>query len=355
MRIKFIQEYESNGQTYRYYRRKGAPRIPISLSLSGIDLALEVERLNKQFFKPNPLAGTLRLLVVDYKKNSNHFRSLRDRTRVDYERVFKWLGDAMDAGLHEIGTPDIAKVRDKARDMHEAKFANQVVTTLKMVFAHGVEYGAMDKNPALGVSKATGGNKKPNRACEPWEAASLIDNAPAHLKPAIAIAIYTGLRLGDVVKLGKSADKGEWLETVQSKTGRMVLTYICPDLRAILNRIEYATEFEVSTICIKSNGQPWAYEGLKTAWGRYIGDLEAKGTIDPGVTFHGLRHTPATILEGNGFDEMDTRHFLGHGPKTVSGRYGVNADRRELLKSMALTIESALRAARGNVLRMERK
>lgn len=350
VRVVGIKEYrDRHGTLRRYYRRKGAPSVAIDLKLSGAALAAEVARLDALHLPQKAKAGTLRMLIAEYKAKSNHWRALRERTRKDYERVFAWLGKEVDAALVTITAPAVAKVRDRARDQHEPKFANQVVTTLKMVLAYGKEYGFVKTNAADGISKATGGNKRGNRPCSPAEANALIDTAPAHLKPAIAVAIYTGLRLGDVAMLSKSADKGAFMEVIQGKTRKIVVLPICEDLRWIFDGIP---KNDSTTICVKDDGKPWAYEGLKTAFQRHRDGLEKAGRIDEGVTFHGLRHTPATILEAAGFDETQTRHLLGHGPKSVSGLYGMSADRRELLRKMGDVIQETLRESRGNVVQM---
>jgi len=101
---------------------------------------------------------------------------------------------------------------------------------------------------------------------------------------------------------------------------------------------------------VSSKGLPWSLEGFKTAWDRHKSKLVAKGLIRPGLTFHGLRHTGATILEENGYEEGQTKHFLGHGPKTVSGHYGKSASRRKIVEEMSLVIEAEYARARGNLL-----
>jgi integrase len=355
MRVKIvgIKQYTSNGKVYRYWRRKGAPLTPIDPRLKGAALAAEIARLEAIYITNKPLPGTLRLLVVEYKRNSNHFRSLRPRTVLDYERVFKWLGSAMDCPVIEITKPEIARTRDCARDQHEPKFANQVVTVLKMVFAYGVEQGFARENPALNIAKAKGGNKRPNRPCTPAEANALIDFAPKPLRPVIAIALYTGLRLGDVVALKRTAIQGDWMETEQSKTRKLVRAYIPADLKRILGAIEYDSRIAATTACVKDDKRPWRYEGVKTAFQRHRDALEAQGLIGPGVTFHGLRHTVSTVLAEAGYMEGEVAHLLGHGPKSISGHYMRSAQHRALLQDMGETIERAYREARGNVVRMD--
>lgn len=353
VKVVGINRYKDRlGKQRMYWRRKGAPAVALDLELSGAALSAKVAQLEAKYLTPVTKVGTLRALISDYKTSSDHWRSLRDRTRKDYERVFTWLGESVDFPVVDLNPTDVVAMRDKARDQHEPKFANQVVTTLKKVLQHGKEYGFVKTNAADRLSKATGGKTRENVPCTPAEAVALIDEAPAHLRPAIALALYTGLRLGDVAILSKKADMGEFIETLQGKTRKLVVLWVCEDLRWILEGIP---KNDSVTICVKDDGEPWAYEGLKTAFQRHRDSLVARNLIRPGLTFHGLRHATATILEENGFDETQTQHQLGHAAKTVSARYGMKADRKKLLKEMAETIQDVIRAARGNVVRIGNK
>lgn len=98
VRIVGVNRYKDrHGKVRVYWRRKGAPGIALDPALRGAALAAAVARLEEKYLAPKAKAGTLRLLIGDYKANSNHWRRLRPRTRQDYERVFSWLGDAVDA------------------------------------------------------------------------------------------------------------------------------------------------------------------------------------------------------------------------------------------------------------------
>lgn len=355
VRIVGINRYKDrHGKVRMYWRRKGAPGIALDPELSGTALAAEVDRLEKKYLKPAAKAGTLRLLVTDYKLHSNHWRTLRPRTRKDYERVFTWLGDALDVALINITAPEMAKLRDKARDQHEPKFANQVVTTLKMVFRYGVERGSMSANPALGLGKATGGRSRNNRPLAPAEAESLLAASPVAFLPVLALALYCGIRQGDIAALPRTCRRGDWIGFEQQKTRRWHLAPVTPALAAILDRLPQPAEGEPipATLLVNSDGEKWGEEGIKSAWDRLRGKLVKAGKMQPGATFHGLRHTGATWLEEAGYEEGQTKHFLGHGPRTVSGHYGQTAERRKLVMDMGLVIEEAIRSARGNVVRI---
>lgn len=364
VRIVGIKEYTVKGKRYRYWRRKGCPKVRIDPALKGAALAAEIDRLEKKHLSPVARAGTLRSLVTKFEKESQHYKGLSQRTMRDYTRVFKWLEPALDIALVDFTTPEIVSLRNEATEQHEPKFANLVVAVLRHVFKFGKQTGDTKNNPAEDVEKAVGGNLRPNRPCTPQEAVALLAASPVGLKPVIGIALYTGLRLGDIAALTKSSIKGDWLELVQSKTrrsgkpGKVLRVFICEDLKWILEGIPYSKDVETSSLLVKENGRPWKYEGIKTAFQRLRDGLEkpleGEPRIGQGVTFHGLRHTVGTILDEAGFDEWEVGHQLGHGAKSVTGKTYMSAEREGLLKSMALTVEDAYRNARGNVVKMER-
>lgn len=373
MRVKVVgvKRYRDRlGVERLYWRRKGCPAVALDPALTGTALAAKVAELEKKHLAPVARVGTLRALVARYKARSNHWRGLRPRTRKDYERVFKWLAPSLDDALTSFESPDVAEIRDLARDQHEPKFANLVVTVLKMLFRFGIEDGTMRGNPAEGLEPAKpdaaaaeaaeGGRatSRANRPLEPWEAANVLAFAPPQLLIPIALGLYCCLREGDVAACLRTAVAGEWLTTLQGKSRRAtrpakpVTTYLTLEARQILSRRQPS---DAVTLCVKLDGTPWSLEGLKTMWGRYRDDLEKRRLIAPGVTFHGLRHTGPTILEDMGYDEAQTRHLLGHGPRSVSGHYGMTAERRELLKRMAIDVAKTIAAARSNVVGIANK
>lgn len=352
VRIKGLQEFRDRTGRLRRYHRKS--RTPIDPSLDGIELALEIERLNKQYETLQPRIGSLGALIGEYQAKSNHWRGIRDRTRKDYRRVFSYLEklEAMDTVLVEITTPDIAITRDYARDDHEPKFANLVVTVLRKVFEFGLEYGHLSSNPALGVTKATGGNKRPNRPYSAHEIATIIDMAPKQLVgPIYAAAIY-GLREGDIVTLSKTADRGDWLTPVTSKRKKPAWLYVTQTMRRI---IEEQESENATTVFVNTKGMPWTTDGLRSTWGKFKDKLTQDGLIEPGGTFHGFRHSVTTLLEENGYDATEIRFLVTHAPKNQTEHYSISAQRKELVKKMVLCLENLITEARGNVVRFENK
>src|SRR5690606_21053155 len=116
------------------------------------------------------------------------------------------------------------------------KFANQVITTLKMVYSFGKQYGHVKDNPTEGIDAAQRPADMPdaNRPWTPAEANTILDALPIHLRGPVAVAAYLGVRSGDCTKLALTALDGRLLSFTTSKTRRMLELPICDDLAAIL-------------------------------------------------------------------------------------------------------------------------
>lgn len=343
--VKGIQQFrDRHGKLRRYHR---ASKTALPAHLQGAALAAEVARLDKLHKAAEPLPGTFRLLVVAYKTNSEHWAGLRARTRKDYERVFKWIGDdGLDTPLVEITAPEISDLRDKAKLAHEPKFANQVLTTLKMVLQHGVEKGFVESNEAAKVGRAT--KPKPDfdpdidddedAANRPWtqeERDYVLSNAPTHLLWPVAIALFHSARQGDILRMSKRAYSNGRLAWTASKNRKRMDQPVSADLAAILETIP---EHNATTLVVNSRRQPWTESGFRASWGKWKAQAEKDGHIGPGLTFHGTRHTVATTLREDGWEDRDIGLQLGQDsvamPKHYSRRAKLETRKLELLESV---------------------
>jgi integrase len=235
VRIVGVKTYtDRHGKRRRYYRRKGCPTVAMDPTLEGNALAAEVARLDAIYKPYAARAGTLILLIQAYKAKSAHWEGLRERTQTDYGRVLDYLHPVYDQRLIDFTAPIIAGMRDTARDQKGFKFANQMLVTLKMLFAFGVEYGHMTTNPAADITTVARPKDMPeaNRPWTPEEAIELM-RAPIYLAGPIAMSAYLGLREGDVLKMAKSAidDQLRALSLTTSKTRRALELPVCDDLR----------------------------------------------------------------------------------------------------------------------------
>ena len=78
-----------------------------------------------------------------------------------------------------------------------------------------------------------------------------------------------------------------------------------------------------------SRGQPYTANGFRTMFFRLIRGLEAAGTVRPGLTFHGLRHTAGRVLADRGADPRTIAALLGHKTLQMAAHYSEEHDRKK--------------------------
>ncbi len=150
--------------------------------------------------------GTFGALVRSYR-SSSVFLTLKARSRRDYLHVLDWLRGLDGMPLAQMDSAFVAKLRDKAFRQRKRRFANYVLSVISVLFTHGVELRLAKTNPAREVRKVRRPTELPipNRAWTVAEKQVVLDTAPPHLIAPIAIARWTGLREGDIIKLARTA------------------------------------------------------------------------------------------------------------------------------------------------------
>ena len=132
--------------------------------------------------------------------------------------------------------------------------------------------------------------------------------APPYLRLAMLLAINTGQRQGDLLRLPWSAYDGTTIKMKQRKTGAYVPIPVADTLKAVLDAAP-----KISPIMLTSSeGKPWSESGFQSAWG--------KATIRAGIrglTFHDLRGTAVVTLARAGCNEVEIYSITGHTPGDV--------------------------------------
>ena len=144
----------------------------------------------------------------------------------------------------------------------------------------------MDANPCEKGGRLYRGT----RAEKVWsdaDEAAFLRAAPQHLHLAIVLALWTGQRQGDLLRLPWSAYDGERIRLKQSKTGARVEIPVGTPLKAALD----ATKRQSPIILVNSEGKPWTADGFRSSWRKAC---QAANVV--GVTFNDLRGTAVTRL-----------------------------------------------------------
>ena len=119
-------------------------------------------------------------------------------------------------------------------------------------------------------------------------------------KDAMLIAAYTGLRLGEIMRLDPADVKRGTITVRPGKTGRARHVPAHDAIRSALRRLPIPC------------GWRWILRHFER--GRAAAGM-------PHVRFHDLRHTNASWLIQTGADPVTVRDMLGHSSLAVTGRY----------------------------------
>jgi integrase len=129
---------------------------------------------------------------------------------------------------------------------------------------------------------------------------------------AVDLAAYTGLRLGDLIRLSWShvGDDAIELRTNESRERREAIIPLYDELRALLSSIPKRS----TAILTSTRAQPWTASGLSTAVQRAKADA---GWQDKDLHFHDLRGTAATKFYVAGIPVRVIAEIMGWDEETV--------------------------------------
>ena len=210
--------------------------------------------------------------------------------------------------------------------------ADELVSTLRTLFAWGRPRElAGDTNPAIDIGKLSGGDG--------WASWHMDDIAYAreHLRPdlwhAAALALYTGQRQSDVLKMQWSAIREGRIAVRQDKTGKPLTIPLHRDLIPILDQIERCS----TRILVNSRGKPWA-TGFRSAWQDAMNADAFAEFRTRRLVFHGLRKSAVNFLLEAGATVPETASVTGQSHQMVA-HYAKGVDQGKLASAAILKWE----------------
>lgn len=160
----------------------------------------------------------------------------------------------------------------------------------------------------------------------------------------MALGAYAGLREADAARITWSGYDGAAIEGRQVKTGLSIWVAAHRNLRAVLNaereRRGVTQLHRNATITISARGGALTEGGFRSRFFAIIRELVTEEWVQPGLTFHGLRHTAATTLAEAGCDAKDIQAITGHKTVAMAEHYA----RRANLKKQAAAAVGKLEA-----------
>jgi integrase len=329
VRVKGIKRYRSpkNGLWYCYHR---ATKTRLVSEFGSPAFFAELAKLDEQADRHSAkpaMPGTLGGLILDYRARPC-FGDLAKSTKRDYERIFAFLAPLHKMALADFTPKQIADLRDEWAGETGRRSVNYILAVLSVLMSHALERDLIERNPVKGVKRVKRKADEPrlNRAWTVAERNVVLDVAPPHIRLPIALGMFAGFREGDVLRLPKSAVKEGVITWKTSKRGVLVSLPVIPELAAAL---EQAPAHDAITLCANSRGLPWTRDGFCASLRTFMKRLEAQERIQPGLTFHGLRHTVATALREAGVDQEAIAVWLGQESVEMARHYSRGADTLE--------------------------
>ena len=187
--------------------------------------------------KAVPPKGTL-LSVLRAYQESSEFRERAQRTRSDYAAKIKLIetafGDFPLIALTDKRTRGVFKAWRERLAASSRRQADYAWVVLARVLSFGLDNELVAANPCARGGRLYRGSRAENIWTASDEAAFL-ERAPSHLHLPLLLALWTGQRQGDLLRLTWTAYDGKHIRLRQSKGGRRVVIPVGAPLRAVLD------------------------------------------------------------------------------------------------------------------------
>jgi len=266
--------------------------------------------------------------LFDAWRGSPEWTSMKASTQREWGRLAKKiLSHWGSLEVKGIEPKHVLALRDHYADRPAT--ANNILRVLGSVMSWSVPRGWREDNPCREMKALKGGD-----GYEPWPW-DVIETARAELRPdlwwAVALALYTGQRLSDVLAMRWSAiNAGGLLAVKQGKTGKHLMIPIHRDLRSVLDNVPR----RAVTILTSAEGIPWR-GGFQTAWRKHRPRL----VVERGLVFHGLRKSAVVTLLEAGCTDAEVAAITGQSRAMVE-HYGRLVNQERLARSAILKWES---------------
>ena len=214
--------------------------------------------------------------------------------------------------LSKISARDIEDYKQKRLEKVKPPTVNRELAILKHMFNLAIKWKYADVNPVKEVEFFQE-RELATKILKKDEAQRLIEASNGNLRPLIIMALNTGMRRGELLKL-KWNDldfDNHFIYIKETKTAKMRKVPMSPMVERTLKSTEKKCDYVFQSRKTKK-GQKSIRGGWQTACDR-------AGIQD--FRFHDLRHTAATWMVAAGIDLVTVKEILGHANIKTTMRY----------------------------------
>lgn len=257
------------------------------------------------------IIGTLAALIEAYQRSSS-YQKLAPRTKLDYTGAIgriekKWASYPLDV----IEDPKIRRRFLEWRDAmatSSPRQADAVLGVLRIILEFGRDRGMIAHNHATRPKKVYKADRS-DKLWLPTDLDAFRAVAGPEMRLALELALWTGQRQGDLLKLGWSAYDGARIAFRQGKRRRKV---DMPASAPLLLGLDGAPR-RALTILTTPSGKPWGKVHFQHTWRK----TTLAAGLD-GLHFHDIRGTTCTMLAEAGATPSEIAAMLGWTVSTVN-------------------------------------
>lgn len=278
------------------------------------------------------LAGTLNGLIRDYTL-SPEFEKLRESTRKEYRRM-------LNKAEAKFGTMPLAALEDSrvrqdfmtwraavSRESGDREADNRL-SVISAMLTWAKENGQVFSNHIAGFRRLHSADRS-DLIWLPEHITAFMAAAPIELQRALILALHTGQRQGDLLRLTWGNYNGSLITLRQGKTDRKVEIPCTKALRRMLDKMDRSAAVVLAT----KTGRPWKPRYFKAQW-----EAASKKAGITELHFHDLRGTAVTMLAEAGCTTPQIAAITGHSLKTVTTILDKYLARTRVLAGEAVTL-----------------
>jgi integrase len=270
--------------------------------------------------------GSLEWLIQQYRASGAYLNAFSTATRRQRDNIYK--GVVEKSGHVEFRRVTRSKILQGIEDRSDTPAqARNFLDAMRCLFKWAEANQHVKVDPTAGV---TNPKRQKGDGFRPWtdaDVAAYERRWPLGTKERVwfAVLLYTGLRRGDAVVLGRQHMKDGLFTLTTEKTGTPVFI---PVFDQLLEAIEAGPTSELAYVC-GDGGAPLT----KETFGNYFRSACTAAGIDKSA--HGLRKLAATRAAETGISVHELESMFGWTGGTMASFYTKSADRKRLAISAA--------------------
>jgi integrase len=328
--LPFIHSFRNRHGTLVHYFRKRGCKIVRLRGLPGSSEFMRAYETALGNVEPIVIgadrakAGTVAATVSMYLASVT-FADLADETRRTRRNILEPFREAH-------GDKRIASIEKKhVQALIDAKAATpsaarNLLAVIRLLMKFAIEAGIRADDPTIGVKrvkiKTDGFRTWDEEHIAAFEARHPIGTMP---RLALALALGTGQRRGDLVKIGRPHVRGDMIAVHQKKTKKPLMIPMGKELRAAIDAMPTDRLIFITT----ARGKPFSPASF-TNWFR--ARCQEAG-LQLGLSVHGLRKAVCCRLAEPGCSEKQIAAITGHKTLRMLQRYTEAADQERLARA----------------------